>query len=220
MDIRLVTAPIQALIQETQLLSVSPVGCAAKSNSLSQCNFEISTGSSLSVYGIFSWANLGLLSATYSLDGDVLPESYSVTTSTFEYVNDYGEASNFLLFSDDTIQPGNHTLVINVTQCINQTFMLDYITYIPSFTTLATMPNLTGITTSAANASTSTTATATSQVNTSGNHKSSPTGAIVGGVVGGLAAIAILCFLFVWLRKRRGNENDNSTFAREADIVT
>ena len=178
------------------------------------------------MYGIFSWANLGLLSATYSLDGNVLPESISVTTSTFEYLNDYGEASNFLLFSDDTIQPGDHTLVINITQCINQTFMFDYITYIPSFSTLATMPNLTSITTSTANAISTTgtyTTAVTSQVNDSGNHhKSSPTGAIVGGIVGGLAAIAILCLLFVWLQKRRGNENDSQEKlnpAREADIL-
>jgi hypothetical protein len=184
-------------------------------------------GSSPSVYGIFSWDDLGVLSATYTLDGNTLPASISVTASTFEYMNDYGQASNVLLFSNDTVQPGDHTLVINITQCVNQTFMLDYITYLPSFTTLATMPNLTATTTSAANASTSTQPTesqATSQINNGGDSRGTPIGAIVGGLVGGLAFIAILIFLLFWWRKRGAVkqsdlQDDLITHTRETDIL-
>jgi hypothetical protein len=166
------------------------------------------------VYGIFSWANLGILSANYTLDGNTMPVTFSVTPSTFQFVNNYGQVSNTLMFSDNTIQPGDHILVVNITQSVNQTLMLDYITYLPSFSTLATMPNLTSTTstTSSAGVPASTTLstqsiTASSQGNNVGNSKSAPIGAIVGVVVGGLAAIAILFFLLFWLRKRRGKED-------------
>ena len=53
----------------------------------------------------------------------------------------FEEESNYILFSLNPLAAGDHTLVINITQCVNQTFMLDYITYTPSFETLASIPS-------------------------------------------------------------------------------
>jgi len=33
-----------------------------------------------------------------------------------------------------------HTLVINVTECVDQTFRLDYLTYVPAFARVSEMP--------------------------------------------------------------------------------
>ncbi|KDR86141.1 hypothetical protein GALMADRAFT_274807 [Galerina marginata CBS 339.88] len=101
------------------------------------------SGTFVAVYGIFDWAKLGLLSATYTLDGDVLSQSYPVTTTSERYQAKDRQASNFLYFSQENLPPGDHTLVVNITEAQNQTFILDYITYMPSFSTLSTMLNLT-----------------------------------------------------------------------------
>jgi len=88
-------------------------------------------------------------------------------------MQDYGEAANYVLFSSDTLAAGNHTLVINITRCVNQTFILDYITYTPSFSTFATMPNLTNLLTTTFKSSQSNVET-----------KKIPIGAIIWGVLG------------------------------------
>ena len=127
-------------------------------------------------------------------------------------MQDYGEASNYILFSSDTLAAGNHILVINITQCINQTFILDYITYTPSFLTLASMPNLTlSPTTTFKPSSPSATSSGSpfsvtngSQVNSSNTEtKKIPVGAIVGGVLGGILVVFLIGFVLGYLRRRR-----------------
>ena len=148
-------------------------------------------GTSVFVYGIFSWAQIGSLSATYTLDCTSIPQTYLVTTRSPQYMQ---EESNYILFSSDTLAAGNHILVINITQCINQTFILDYITYTPSFSTLASMPNLTNLpTTTFKSHSSSATSSGSpffitngSQVSQSNiERKKIPISAIVGGILGG-----------------------------------
>ena len=92
---------------------------------------------------------------------------------------------------------GDHTLVINVTQCINHTFIFDYITYTPSFSNLASMPSL--VFTSPA----STSASASS--------KHAPVGAIVGGVIGGLLVLVVIPLIIFWLRRRRKAKENLAT---------
>jgi len=150
-------------------------------------------GTSASVYGIFSWANLGVLSATFTLDGDALSQSYSVTTSTPSHVNNDGEAVNFLLFSSDNLSAGDHTLVMNITRCDNQAFIFDYITYTPSFSSLSTMPS----------PSTSVSPTAPTGIRNTSSDRNSPTGAIVGGILGGLLLIALIAILLLSQRRRQ-----------------
>jgi hypothetical protein len=157
-------------------------------------------GTSVSVYGIFSWAQVGSMTATYTLDGTSIPQTYSVTTRSPQFVENDGEASNYILFSSDTLTAGDHILVINITQCVNQTFILDYITYTPSFSTLASMPNLTLLPSSSAIPSESPSSlTNRSQVEA----KKVPIGAIVGGVLGGILFFVLIGFLLGYLRRRR-----------------
>jgi len=160
-------------------------------------------GTSVSVYGIFSWAQVGTMTATYTLDGTSIPQTYSVTTRSPQFVAGDEEASNYILFASDTLAAGDHTLVINITQCVNQTFILDYITYTPSFSTLASMPNLTLLPTTPGSSSAippgSSSLTNGSQVDT----KKVPIGAIVGGVLGGILFFVLIGFLLGYLRRRR-----------------
>ncbi|KAF8155937.1 hypothetical protein B0H34DRAFT_799024 [Crassisporium funariophilum] len=164
------------------------------------------SGTSTALYGILSWSNLGSLSVTYTLDGASLSESYTVTTSSPEFMNNIGDASNFLFFANDTLAPGEHTLVVHITRCINQSFIIDYITYSPSFSAGSRLPGATTTSTTQP----STTAAGTSHVNpiTSNNNvqepgwKQTPINAIIGGCVGGLFFVALLAFIVIWLRKR------------------
>lgn len=169
------------------------------------------TGTSVSVYGIFSWVQVGSLTATYTLDGTTVPQTYSVTTRSPQFMDDYGEASNYILFSSETLAAGDHTLVINITQCINQTFILDYITYAPSFSTLASMPNLTNSPTTTASSSSAPSVLANgSQVSHSNTEtKKVPIGAIVGGVGGGILIFLLVGFLMRYLRRRRASDMEN-----------
>ncbi|KAF8155938.1 hypothetical protein B0H34DRAFT_659542 [Crassisporium funariophilum] len=187
------------------------------------------SGTAASIYGIFDWANIGRLAATYTLDGVTDAQNYVVTAATPQHLNNDGQASNFLLFSYDSLPSGDHTLVINVTNCVSQTFMLDYITYSPSFSSLAAMPNLTATVTppsssSLPNPSTSPSSTApsTSQVSQNEISKKAPVGVIVGGVVGGLVLLALLAFLLIWIRKRRRAKSAQETvqsFPRKSKII-
>lgn len=109
---------------------------------------------------------------------------------------------NFKLFETGDLKAGNHTVTLNLTACINQTLIIDYILYAPSFFTLATMPNLT----SASTSSPATTTSTGSSGNISSPHRP-PVGAIAGGVVAGLAALALLSLLLFFWRGKRGQKS-------------
>jgi hypothetical protein len=161
-------------------------------------------GTSVVVYGIFSWAQIGSLTATYTLDGTSTTETYSVTTSSPQFMKKFEEESNYILFSSDPLAAGGHTLVINITQCVNQIFILDYITYTPSFSTLASMPNLTSLPTTTFKSGSSSATSSGSQVNHSNIEKKKiPISAIVGGVLGGILFFALIGFLLGYLRRKR-----------------
>jgi hypothetical protein len=155
------------------------------------------------VYGIFEWGNVGTLAATYTIDGGKpVAASYPITTSSSNYVNNYLENSNFPFVFFDSLPAGDHTLVVNVTQCLNHTFIFDYIIYTPSFSNLASMPSL------VYRAPASTAASAQK----SAGLKPTPVGAIVGGAVVGLLALFFIPLLVLWLRRRNSNKNLASPF--------
>jgi hypothetical protein len=177
------------------------------------------------VYGVFSWANLGTLSATYTIDGGVtIAGSYPVTTSSPEYINGVMAISNFQFVTFDSLSAGDHTLVIKLTQCKNHTFAFDYITYTPSFANLASMPSFvpsaptssasgvvsttpySGPASVSSKAGASPTASHASQQSALGS-KQTPVGSIVGGVVGVLLAFSLITFIFFWLRRRKLSRN-------------
>ncbi|KIK60535.1 hypothetical protein GYMLUDRAFT_114404, partial [Collybiopsis luxurians FD-317 M1] len=100
----------------------------------------IFAGTSISVYGVFDWTGTGSVSLDFTLDNQ--------TTSTDVVVPSGNsppqETQNYQFFSATNLTAGNHTLLINVTQSLgNQTFVFDYLTYRPSFDSLATKPNFT-----------------------------------------------------------------------------
>ena len=55
--------------------------------------------------------------------------SYRVTAETPQYRQDIGQQKNFKFISYDNLTTGRHTLLVNVTECVNQTFTFDYLTY-------------------------------------------------------------------------------------------
>ena len=144
-------------------------------------------------------------------------QSYSVNRSTPNFINGVRDAANFVFFASDNLAAGDHTLVINITECVNQAFVFDFITYAPSFLTPSVMPNLTISTTSSAPSQTSSsTYSGTSSGSslpsgslvaqgTSGNKKHTPTGAIVGGVLGGLFLLALIAVFLLWRRRRNSD---------------
>ncbi|PPQ92273.1 hypothetical protein CVT25_008581 [Psilocybe cyanescens] len=171
-------------------------------------------GTSYSVYGIFSWENLGVLSATYTLDGSSTTQSYPVTTSSPQFIQGDKEAVNLQYFSQDNLSAGEHTLVINITESQNVLYALDYITYSPSFSTLATMPNLSNktatstggssvLSSSATSSSGSTTPTGLQNPQPQARTKSTHVGPIAGGVVGAILVLALLAIVLIWIRRRR-----------------
>ncbi|KAF8968823.1 hypothetical protein BDZ97DRAFT_331274 [Flammula alnicola] len=149
------------------------------------------SGSSAAIYGIFTWSNLGLITLSFTLDGQSLSQTYRVNADSPQFVSELGQQQNFLFYSYDFLQSGDHTLVVNLTDCANQTFAFDYITFTPSFSTLATMPNLT---------------LALPISNGTGQPlaKKSHTAAIVGGIAGVIILLLFGGLIFVFRRRRRG----------------
>ena len=55
--------------------------------------------------------------------------SYRVSADTPQYRQDIGQQKNFKFISYDNLTTDDHQLVVNVTECVNQTFTFDYLTY-------------------------------------------------------------------------------------------
>ena len=124
------------------------------------------------------------------MDGYPVNEIYIVDANTQEY-KDRVKQLDYYLFTDDTIPPGDHTLQINVTNSVSLNLELDYITYIPSFNTLASKPNLSG------GGGTPSSETSSSQTGS----PPTPKAAIVGVVLGGVTFLVLVILLFLWCRK-------------------
>ncbi|KAJ6543580.1 hypothetical protein DFH09DRAFT_1390784 [Mycena vulgaris] len=175
-------------------------------------------GTSVEVHGVFQWNATGSIAASFSVDGK--PSGLTFSSSTEAPFND---EPNFEFFKATGLQPGNHTLVVNVTNAVGaQSLMLDYILYQPSFDTLASKPNFTAVATSASSAAassaTASSAAASSAAGSSSSH--SNVKAIVGGVVGGLILLVLLGIGFLlWTRsrKRRATTSDNENYSSKID---
>ncbi|KAG5219455.1 hypothetical protein IMY05_C4891000300 [Salix suchowensis] len=89
----------------------------------------------ISVYGIVQWQNPGRISTAYTLDGSGSPQT--TTFSSDGQRKPYTDQPNYLFYHAD-LTPGNHTLVITVTEITDQqSFLLDYILYTAAFDSLA-----------------------------------------------------------------------------------
>ncbi|KAJ3862091.1 hypothetical protein EV359DRAFT_65928 [Lentinula novae-zelandiae] len=158
-------------------------------------------GSKIDVYGVFEWTATGNVDVDFVLDGETTSSSLFVPLNT---VVVHPEILNYQLFSSGNLLAGNHTLIMNITQANgNQSFILDYLTYQPSFSFLAGKPNFTA---SASSASDSSLLPLPSASNTGMTgaviHNGMNIGAIVGGVLGGLIGIFISLLFFLWRWRR------------------
>ena len=123
------------------------------------------------------------------MDGNALTRTFTSPQSSQS-----GQQPNFKFFSYDFLTPGNHTLVVNVTDLVNQTFSFDYITFQPSFSTLANMPNLTSL--------------AGTEDSNSGSSHRFPTGAIVGIIIIVIALVSGVSFATRrWKQRRISKDN-------------
>jgi len=173
------------------------------------------------VYGIFDWKASGSVTVDFSITNPTLDNSSSYSEEKSFFVSstpnpaDLQNSTNYLLFSHDSLVPGNHTLTLNVTSIVgSRSFTIDYLTYEPSFGSLSAKPKFTSITNSSSGSGPGSGTTSGNNGSSSGNSspidsgsgKSSNTGAIAGGVVGGVVAVVIAFGLLVWYRRR--NKND------------
>ncbi|KAJ7572277.1 hypothetical protein C8J56DRAFT_875883 [Mycena floridula] len=164
------------------------------------------TGSSLSLYGVFDWDQLGSYELTSTID-DEPPVSKIFDARNDLNPNKYQQQPNFLLFSTEELEAGNHTVTFTLSKCVNQTLIVDYITYAPSFSTLLTMPNLTGLTfpfdvpTAGPTSPTNSSFPAPNNPANSKSHMA----ALVAGLVAALCLLSCLILLCIWWHRRRQN---------------
>lgn len=134
-----------------------------------------------------------MITLSFNLDGSLSTRTFQVTSTTSQFQSHLGQQPNMQFFLYNFIPPGNHTLVVTVTECVNQTFSFDYITFEPSFSTLATMPNLTSLTVSG----------------DSHSSQSFSNGAIVGIVIV-VIVVVTSCVAFVQrMRRKKKRSSDN-----------
>jgi len=165
-------------------------------------------GTSIAVYGLFAFNNIGSLTTSCSLDGKIYTNSYTVDASTPEYANGDGEIPNYLYFGLENLSSGTHTFLLNITGVDNKAFVLDYITYKPAFDTLSSIPSLS----SSVSDSTSRTSSPSASSTASGSHKSLSTGAVVGSALGGIAFGALVVLLVIYILRRRKPREPNYSY--------
>lgn len=185
-------------------------------------------GTAVSVYGVMSYGSSGSINAIFSIDGESsTPRSFSANTTA---INGLTNATNYQLFSTTNLSPGEHTLRVNVTGMTgNLPFIVDYLTYVPTFFSLGSKPDFTGqpgigssnpdstssnsssngSSGSGSNGSSGSNGTSTSTGNDTSSSGSSktPVGAIAGGIIGALAVVALLLGAFIYFRRRRQSQS-------------
>ncbi|KAG6843543.1 hypothetical protein H0H87_003355 [Tephrocybe sp. NHM501043] len=150
-------------------------------------------GTSIAVYGI-----------SPSLEGVIMDFTLDGRRSSSNWYNASIHDPNFLWFSEENLTPGNHTLLIEFAESstnsnldAGEKFTLDYITYVPSFETIATKPDF---------------ASHSRAIPPSGNiHRKVVIGAVVGSAV-----FAILLSVLLYWRRRRAAVRRSKRSLREA----
>lgn len=157
-------------------------------------NFNLIVGSNISVYGVFEWTATGSVGVDFTLDGITTSSSLSVPVGT---AISHPEIPNYLHFSSGTLKAGNHNLVMSITQSDgNQSFVLDYLTYEPSFSSLVEKPNFTSPASPVSSGSESSPSASNTGVPVAVTHKRNVK-AILGGAIGGVLGVVLI---FVVLR--------------------
>ncbi|KAJ6457848.1 hypothetical protein C8R47DRAFT_168459 [Mycena vitilis] len=169
-------------------------------------------GTSLLISGITpsSVADGWLLHMDFTLDGNTTTKVFTPETT------DNDVKPNFVYFDVRLdAATGNHTLVARISGIAGSPLpaaRIDYITYSPSFVTIADKPKFPALAPSAAGRSSASTSTETplstsSAAMASIRHRRS-VGAIIGGVLGGCLLITLLAGTFYVVRRRRARRRD------------
>ncbi|KAJ7581531.1 hypothetical protein C8J56DRAFT_895931 [Mycena floridula] len=115
-----------------------PVGNATHSSRTVGDSFTFQfAGTSLALYGVFDWTSAGKLSTVFTLDGKNTPMDFITPSgpALFQQQNHYP------IFAQSNLDAGNHTLTVAITYADgDRSFVLDYICYVPSFSSLASKP--------------------------------------------------------------------------------
>ncbi|KAJ7598057.1 hypothetical protein C8J56DRAFT_818623 [Mycena floridula] len=100
------------------------------------------SGTELAVYGIYPWNKPGNYEITVKVDNqDPFTVAYKSSDNPTVPVP---TQPNFKLFTTGDLAAGDHTVTATLTKCVGQLLIVDYIQYTPSFSSLATMPDLSG----------------------------------------------------------------------------
>ncbi|THU98573.1 hypothetical protein K435DRAFT_856579 [Dendrothele bispora CBS 962.96] len=95
-------------------------------------------GTSILVAGFDPRLPNSILTMNFTVDSN----STILSFSPDEGLNQSSAGSpHFIYFSDDLLEPGNHTLIVNVEQIENTTVSIDYLTYKPTFSNLLEKPD-------------------------------------------------------------------------------
>ncbi|KAE9402859.1 hypothetical protein BT96DRAFT_522469 [Gymnopus androsaceus JB14] len=147
------------MIFTTGLDPANPSGNGTHTSSTAGDSFKFQfAGSSISVNGIQPWQTSGNMTVAFSVDDE------PTTTQTFprgNHVSYVTTTTNYAFFEDDSLSSGNHTLTVNIIEVNgNSSMIVDCLTYIPSFSTLASKPHFTNSGSSSTVLSTSTASSA------------------------------------------------------------
>ncbi|KAG6909663.1 hypothetical protein DXG01_016243 [Tephrocybe rancida] len=164
-----------SVIQGTNATSRAPVGGSTygTGDQHASATFRF-TGTAVSVYGI-SPSEDGVV-VSFTLDGNI---------SRMNQYNASLPDPNFLWYSQHDLFPGNHTLVMEfASDTSTRNFTLDYITYTPSFDTLASL----GLTTPGS--------ASTNELRRT----------IIGSVMGPTTFLLVVLALLCWRRRRAASK--------------
>ncbi len=148
---------------------------------------------------------VGSLRATVDVDGQTLDRISIWTTASGD------DRPNFPVFTSRSLSSGAHVLTVNLTEVNgDQMFSLDYLSFTnvtqsPDGPSAATIATKSGGATTGTRTSTSlqTSFSTDSAVSDGQGVKTLNVGAIAGGVIGGLLAVAAMIFILWWFRRRR-----------------
>ncbi len=151
------------------------------------------TGSSVALYSVLPAQKDGGITIQYFIDDNFV-------TSAGVSNTDNAPVPMFKLFEADGLSDGTHVLTANITSVISSySIGIDFATYNASFDNIDEMPT-SGL-------------SSTSPGSKGSTHKRNHVGAIVGGVVGGLAFIGIVMLALYVLRARRRQQQRSRTAA-------
>lgn len=181
-------------------------------------------GTRARLYGIVPSSPGGSYMLTTSVDNG--PPKLENLTYTRPNTNSNGDSPNdrcyHLLADTGDLAEGSHGFEVRLNETKDAPFIVDYILYDPTFSTLATKPDLSAMEPSPPSSETQPPSPSATSIDPGPLRSKVNIGAVVGGVVGivTFAVVTSLIFLLLWRkrnRRRRGNKlkDEDSLFQRK-----